>query len=412
MKIVLAIGFLLAWVCGAQEKRPVADQSKSVTVRATIDHNRTVIEAEIPLADGSRQKVQVWVDNGNPNLELSRALATSLKLRVSCDDKACSAPPPAAMTIGGMTIALDEIKEAHIPLKPVSGSAVLAPGLRADINLPSSVLRHFDVLLDFPGRKFSIGAPGSIHFRGESGKVQIGAMNGLIQTPVQIEKKKYNLALDLGSSISFLSEDVYGKLASSHPDWPHMTGAVGSASMWGAEEETQWRVMRLERLQYGPLFLTSIPVVSLPKATGDFFEKRAGMPTIGSLAAQALLNYRVGLDYAHSMVYFDIGRTFKFPDFDVVGLILRPEDDGEFTILGVADFNGKPSIDGLQASDHLLAVDNIPLRGVSLGQVWSMLGGTPGQERRLTIERAGKQFAVMATVERFLNDSGSDAEKK
>ncbi len=68
------------------------------------------------------------------------------------------------------------------------------------------------------------------------------------------------------------------------------------------------------------------------------------MPTAGLLGAQALLNYRVGIDYAHSTVYFDIGRIVQFPDFDVMGLILRPEDDGRFTILGVADFNGKPSV--------------------------------------------------------------------
>ena len=32
------------------------------------------------------------------------------------------------------------------------------------------------------------------------------------------------------------------------------------------------------------------------------------------------MNYRVGLDYAHSTVYFDIGRTINFPDFNVVGI--------------------------------------------------------------------------------------------
>ncbi len=111
------------------------------------------------------------------------------------------------------------------------------------------------------------------------------------------------------------------------------------------------------------------------------------------LGSEALLNYRVGLDYAHSTVYFDIGRMFDLPDFDVVGLILRPEDDGRFTILGIADYEGKPSVpqgeDGVQAGDHLVAVDGIPVRGSTLGQVWSMLGGEPGKERTLTVERAG-----------------------
>ena len=31
-----------------------------------------------------------------------------------------------------------------------------------------------------------------------------------------------------------------------------------------------------------------------------------------------------------------------------------------------------------------------------------MLGGSPGQERNLTIERAGKQFAIVAKVQHFL----------
>ena len=323
-----------------------------------------------------------------------------LGLAVSCNDQECSSPPPREIIVGGMKIPLAGVKEAKIPLKPVNAASVLAPGMNAEINLPSSILRHYDVLVDFPGHKFSIGAPGTIHFRGSSGKVQINAENGLIQVPSQIENKKYNLALDLGASISFLSDEVFDKLATAHPDWPHMTGAVGSANMWGLDEEPKWKVMRVDRVQYGPLFLANVALVDFPKDRMDFFEKRAGIPTVGLIGSNALLNYRVGLDYAHSTVYFEFGRTFNFPDFDVIGLTLRPEDDGRFTILGVADIDGKPSVsegaDGVQPGDHLIAVDGIPVRGSTMGQVWAMLGGTPGQERKLTIERAGKEFTVTA----------------
>jgi C-terminal processing protease CtpA/Prc len=140
------------------------------------------------------------------------------------------------------------------------------------------------------------------------------------------------------------------------------------------------------------------------------------MPIVGLIGSNIFLNYRVGLDYAHSTVYFDIGRLFNFPDFDVVGLILRPEDDGRYTILGVAEFDGRPSVptgaDGVQVGDSLVAVDGIPVRGSTLGQVWSMLGGTPGKERRLTIERAGKQFGVTANVQHFLAAAADDDGKK
>jgi len=318
--------------------------------------------------------------------------------------------------LGGMAIPLGSAKVAKIPLKPVSAASVLAAGMTTEINLPSSILRHYDVLVDFPGHKFSIGSPGSLRFQGSSAKVQINAENGLIQVPSQIENKKYNLALDLGSNFSFLSDEVFQRLAAAHGDWPHMTGAVGSANMWGSDDEPQRKLMRIDRLQYGPLFLANVPIAAFPKDRFDYFAKRAGIPTAGLLGSNALINYRVGVDYAHSIVYFDLGRTFTFPDFDVIGLILRPQDDGHYTILGVADFNGKPSVpqgtDGIQPGDHLVAVNDIPVRGSTMGQVWSALGGTPRQERRLTIERAGKRFMVTAQVQALFGRNGGRPEEE
>jgi hypothetical protein len=411
-RVAIALLLFSCLIC-AQDKATATDP-KSVTVPATIDHNRVVIDADVSLPDGSTRRVHAWVDNGNPDLELSRRLATLLGLAVSCDDHECSSPPPREIRIGGMTIPLGVVKEAKIPLKPVNAAAVLAPGMNAEINIPSAVLRHYDVLVDFPEHKFSIGAPGTIHFRGSSGKVLVNAENGLIQVPSQIERKKYNLALDVGASIGFLSQEVFDRLAADHPDWPHITGAVGSANMWGLDEEPKWKVMRLDRVQFGPLFLTDVAVVDFPKDRMEFFNKRAGVPTVGLLGANELQNYRVGLDYAHATVYFDIGRMFTFPDFDVIGLILRPEDDGRFTILGVAEFEGKLSVDDVQVGDHLIAVDGIPVRGSTMGQVWAMLGGTANQERRLTIERAGGQSTVVAQVRHFLPElpDEKDAKKK
>jgi hypothetical protein len=48
-----------------------------------------------------------------------------------------------------------------------------------------------------------------------------------------------------------------------------------------------------------------------------------------------------------------------------------------------------------------------------LGQVWSLLEGSPGQERKLTIEREGKQFNVVAKVQHFLGktEDGQAKEK-
>jgi len=414
--IAACVLFVLSGLIRAQDKPAVSSEPNSVTVPAAIDHNRVVINSDLALPNGSTERVRAWVDNGDPDLYLSRRLATLLGLAVSCNDHECSSPPPQEMNVGGMKIDLTGIKQAKIPLKAVDAASVLAAGMNVEINLPSSILRHYDVLIDFPGRKFSIGAPGTIHFRGPSGKVQINAENGLIQVPSQIENKKYNLALDLGSSISFLAEDLFDKLSATHPDWPQITGAVGPANLWGLDDEPKWKLMRVDRLQYGPLFFTNVAMVDFPEDRLAYFEKLAGIRTAGLLGANALQNYRVGLDYAHSAVYFDVGRLFNFPEFDVIGLILRPEDDGRFTILGIADFDGKPSVtegpDGIQPGDHLVAVDGIPVAGSTMGQVWSMLGGELGKERKLTIERSEKQFTVVAKVQHFLGEAKEDGSTK
>ena len=157
-----------------------------------------------------------------------------------------------------------------------------------------------------------------------------------------------------------------------------------------------------------------------PKKPPIFFSKRAGIATAGLLGASALQNFRVGLDYAHSTVYFEVGRTSTFPDFDVVGLILRPDSSGAFAILGVADIDGRPSVpvgsDGVQPGDSLVAVNDISVLHSTLGQVWAMLGGMPGQERRLTIRRADKEFVVTAQVQHFLGEvqeeTGSKKKRK
>jgi hypothetical protein len=409
---VLAVFVLVTAALAQNSLKPAA----KCTVPITLDHDRVVIDVDLPLPDGSSKRIRGWVDNGNPDLYLSRRVASLLGLNVTCGEHECSAPPPKEITIGGMNVSLAEVKEAKIPLRPVAAATVMFPGLSAEITVPSTILRNYDVLISFPDHELTVTQPGSLKFNGVRAKVNVNPVNGLIQVPSQIENKKYNLALDVGSSISFLSEELFDKFAAAHPDSPHMTGAIGPANLWGFDDEPQWKLMRLDRVQFGPLFFTNVPVVDFPRDRRAVFEKRAGIATVGLLGANALANYRVGLDYAHSTVYFDIGRLFNFPDFDVIGLILRPEDDGRFTILAIADYDGKPSVpqgpEGVQSGDGLVAVDGIPVQGSTMGQVWSMLGGSPGKERTLTVERNGKQFTVAATVQHFLGETAENEKSK
>jgi hypothetical protein len=396
---VVLILILRAAVSAQNLAKPGPD---SATVPMALDQGRVVIDVDLRLPDGSTERALGWVDNGNPDFYMNRRVANLLGVGINCDGQICSGRPvgPAIapeILIGGMKIFLPTLREIRIPLGPA-----IAPGMSAEINIPSTVLSNYDVLVDFPHREFSIGLPGRLKFNGVKSKMVVNPGNGLVQIPSKIENKNYDLGLKLGSSVNSLSQELFEKLSGAHPDWPQMTGAVGPFNVGEAGDEPKWRLMRVGRIQYGPLFLTDVAVTALrarvPGEQADTF-------AAGLLSSEALMNYRVGLDYAHSTVYFDIGRTVRFPDFDVVGLILRPEVESGFTIVGIADFEDNPSVAGVQAGDRLVAVDDNPVADFTLGQIWSLLEGSPGQERRLTIARAGKQFVVVAKVQHFLGDA-------
>jgi len=57
-------------------------------------------------------------------------------------------------------------------------------------------------------------------------------------------------------------------------------------------------------------------------------------------------------------------------------------------------------------------VDETVVTHSTIGQVWAMLGGSPGQERKLTIERNGKELGVIAIVRHFLGTAPESTDQR
>jgi hypothetical protein len=372
--------------------------SKPVTVPVTLDHNRIVIDVYLPLPDGTSKRVRAWVNSGTSELMLSQRIA-SLFGPVKCDGEVCSGTPPSDMKIGDMKIALSGIRNAHVP----SGfpKDVMVPGMSPEITVPSTILREHDVVFDYANREQTIGEPGSMQFKGVSSKARINSM-GLIQIPSRVDGQSYNLALDTGASISLISGERLAKWHTSHTSWPFVSGAIGAANMFGTPDESERFVVQLPTLQCGAATLSKVLLAFLSATAFQQFKDRMGSETIGALGGDAFRNYRVGINYSHSVIYFDRIANSPASDLSVVGLTLRPEADGRYTVTAVVDFEGKPSVPEVKPGDVLLGVEGAPVTGATLGQVWSLLGGSPGQTHSLTLEREGKRFTVEAPVQRFL----------
>jgi hypothetical protein len=380
-----------------------AQEPKSVTVPITLDHNRIVIDVYLPLPDGTSKRVRAWVDTGSSEMMTSQRVG-ELFGPVNCDAQTCTTSLPRELTIGGMKISLAGVHSAHAPAGVPKD--VMVPGMSPEINLSATILHNYDLVFDYANRQFTIGEPGSVKFQGTSSKATVNQF-GLIQFPTQVLGESLNLSLGTGSGISFIASDQFGKWHMTYPAWPYMKGAAGAANLFGTPDEPGRELLRLPVLKIGASTLQGVIVASFPPDLLKRLNDRTGAEVSGLLGGEAFRNCRVGVDYAHQTVYVEPPAHNAAPDMDIVGLTLHPEADGKFSVLAVLDVDGKPAVSEVRAGDILLGVDGAPASGATLGQVWSLLGGTPGQTRSLTLERDGKRFTVEAAVRRFLDATSS-----
>jgi hypothetical protein len=398
---------------------------KSITVPLVLDHNRMLVDAEIQGQDGSWHKARLWVDTGNPSFYVSETFARQLGIELPSTGENSEVPPPEGVRIGGMPLDFQGVRSL-IMFEP----RWLFSVMHNDANLPSTVLKRYQVVFDYPGRRFTIAAPGSLTPRGVRVPAAINPETGIVQIDAVIDGDSLSLALDNGASYSFVDSDVLERLHERHSDWPRMTTAIGCANMWGwwPPEEQTLCVMRLPEILWGPVRLTDVGIVGVAKLSADgptlgaFYSQKSARPVNGFLGPNAFKAFRVEIDYAGGAVYFekvaaldkgmagsdeatklDQGTASASHDMDLVGLALRPEPDGSYTVLALAAKDGKPSVVGVEPGDKLLEVDGLRATGATMGTVIDALRGAPGDTRSLLLERNGKQFGIVAQVARFLH---------
>ena len=134
-----------------------AQPSNPVTIPITLDHNRIIIDVYLPLPDGSSKRVRAWVNSASPEMMMSQRVA-ALFGSGPCQEQRCPGAPPREMLIGDLEISLSSIQTAYIA--GAVPNDVMVPGMGAEMTLPSTVLRSFDLVVDYANRQFTIGEPG------------------------------------------------------------------------------------------------------------------------------------------------------------------------------------------------------------------------------------------------------------
>ncbi len=382
-------------------------QGKTATVPFILDHNRMLVDAEFQRKDGSWFKARLWVDTGNPDFLVSESFAQNLGL--ASDPGQAGRPMTTGMKvrIGGMPVNFDSVN-----ISVGKGLKWLFNTMHNDGNLPSTVLKRYHVVFDYPDKMFTIAEPGVLRPRGIRSTALVNPVNGIIQMDAVIDGKPYSLALDNGASFSYMSDTIINTIIRHHPDWPESKGATGCANIWGHwPGEADWSMVRIPEFQWGALTIADVGIAGLPaffrgnKDLGAWYSQKTARPVNGFLGPNAFRNYRVEIDYRENAVYFEIGiisnKALRY-DMDIAGLTIAPLDDGKYQIIGVVKRNGKSVIEGIEPGDVLLRAGDLPVTGATMGAVTDALRGNPGDIRKLVIERQGKVFTIFVRAERFL----------
>lgn len=378
---------------------------KTVTVPLFLDNNRSIIEGEIRRADGSWRKIHLWIDTGSPNFIMTPELAEDAGLIGLLKP----GKRELALKIGNMPIDV-----SNIAFCDTGQPSWLFASTGADANLPSTILCKYDVIFDFPGKALSLSKPSK--GGGDTGKdlndstaipAAINPSNGIVQIDVAIGDMSVGMAIDLGASYCFISGDVLETLTKGlDPDG--YVGSAGSANMWGwwPSGDSAWRMTRIPAVRVGAFEVSNVGVVGLPSdilgGLGQWYSSKTAKPVAGFLGPNFFKAFRLEIDYSKGRVLLKKTGAFDDTDMDTVGIGVRIESDGTFTVTNVAKKNGKSLVDGIKPGDKLMTIDGLATTGKTMGAVLDALKGKPGDAHVLGIARDGQEIEVKVAVSHLM----------
>jgi hypothetical protein len=271
----------------------------------------------------------------------------------------------------------------------------------AEAMLPASALRRHHLVLDYPARRMTVAHPGALRPRGAAIPCRVNPDTGLLLVDATVDGRAVALGVDNGSAGTWVSSALTGELLQRHPDWPRTTGAAGSTNFWGISVETAGTLVRLPEVGVGSLRVRDVVALGIEPALIEWYSRKSAGTVAGFLGANVLTRFRLEIDYPGRMTYWEGGAETGLRDLDIVGLTVRAETDGRFTVAGVTTTNGAPAVAGVEAGDALLRVGTLDTAGATMGAVIDALRGVPGETRTLVLDRQGRRVTVEARVTRL-----------
>ena len=339
-------------------------------------------------------------DSGGGAIILNEGLATEIALKpegsgISEEGQQYRAIDVPAAFIGGM------------PLDMRTSKAFMHLGLASFTNrdnveglLPGKALERYQVVLDYPRRQLSVGAPGSIPHRGEKLPCPYIASSGHPRVNVEIGGASYGFLLDTGTKLTLMREDIMQRWSKEHPDWPSSTGAVGPANVDGAPDDAF--MLRIPSLQLGLFTAKSVVAASRPNGTFSATSYETPAAIVGALGGNVLSRFRVEIDYPEQLLFLEPSVTGQSHDFDTVGLVLTTNPTGQLIVRAVSPSASSVTRQNILPGDIIVQIGGSGRAPFTVTMAAKTLSGVVWERKHLRILRHGKPMSVTVVVSRIL----------
>jgi Aspartyl protease len=333
---------------------PVAGLAQTGTVPLILEGNVPMIDLEFVRADGSIQTGRFVVDSGGGAFLLTEKLANAIGLKptgtAANSEGARFAPaPPPQVRVGGMPL---DLKGARVLIMAGQDHFNFRDG--ADGMFPGHVLERYHAVFDYPGRKFTLSAPGSVKPRGVAVPSPVRPNNGFVRIDLAVGGRKFGFLLDTGASYTMISKATLEEWSAAEgTPWPRHVGAVGSANMVGGKSDAEALMMRVPEMRLGEFVIGGAGAVSRP--VGVYEKSMSGMmtaPIVGALGGNVLRQFRVEIDYAAGVTYFERGGKDDIEDLNLVGLTLGEAPKNAVAITTVSAAADKIVREQIKPGDH------------------------------------------------------------
>ena len=370
------------------------------TIPMSVEGNAPIITITFKTMQGVLRTARFLFDSGGGATILGEGLAKDLGLKakgavLSDEGQQYQEVDLPLAFAGEMPINLASKAFVHM-----GANSFLNNRYKLDGMLPGKALEHYQIVLDYPQHRFSVGEAGTFPHRGEKLPCPYVVSSGHPRVDVRIGGITYGFLLDTGTQITLLREDVLKQWAKEHPDWPRSIGAAGPGND-GADPDDDF-LLRIPRLQLGSFTTKHVAVASRSNEIYSATTYETPAAIAGALGGNVLSQFRVEVDYPDQLCFFERSGKEQANDFDTVGLVLDTNSSGQLVVRAVSSTASAVTRQYIQPGDVIVQIGDSDNAPYTLTKAAQALSGAVGERKHLRILRRGEPISVTVVVSRIL----------